>query len=150
MGRRLNPIIRQALRVLRRGYYCDDDDMMQAAAIALWRRGNPESPAEAYVVARSAMIDEIRRWYGRGARLEFIPWRPSSDRREDGDSPEACLRVAQALEIIEHGLSPVEYTTVERCACGMSQVDIAREDHVSESAVSCRLRGVRRKLAAAV
>ena len=148
----MNPMVAQALRSFHRSHSCAADDLAQAAMIALWKRGNPTVLGEAYTVARSAMIDEMRRWYGRGKHNpHFVQWLDYADDRADPASdPESHMRVKDAMRIIMRDLTQIERSTVDRCVAGQSSAEIAREDHVSEPAISCRMRGIRRKLAAAV
>lgn len=85
-------------------------DLMQAGRVALWRKA-PPCTRDAYVVARSAMIDELRNVTpggraadgegGRGLKVIHIEWGPDSDTRECPDSPDRVLEATQALAAME-------------------------------------------------
>jgi hypothetical protein len=95
------------------------DDLLQAARIALWQR--PDTPDFAVPrLARSAMIDELRRLTPGGRRLHerrcplMVPWSPPvsgrsaqetpdewPDTRADTDTPEALYGARETLQSLQ-------------------------------------------------
>jgi hypothetical protein len=88
------------------------DDLLQAGRIALWQR--PDTPEFALAnLARSAMIDEIRRLGGRRRKDRIAPvmvaWsmpgedddQAWQDTRTDDDTPEAICSARQTMRALQ-------------------------------------------------
>jgi DNA-directed RNA polymerase specialized sigma24 family protein len=84
------------------------DDIMQAGRIALWQRAEklaePGSKWLAYTVARSAMIDELRRltpWHRLRVEPEFVDWEIALAREEAPERADDRLPALEMLKAME-------------------------------------------------
>jgi hypothetical protein len=116
MGWRLPAHCTEGLRMAGRSLHLNPSrdfwahDLLQAGRIALWER-SPDCVNHAYTVARSAMIDELRRVTpgartvneegGRGIKATFCEWDAQQDHRPFTDTPDRVLEAAQTLAAME-------------------------------------------------
>ena len=128
----------------------DVDDLVQEAALRLWRLNLPGWNGLAYIVAKRTMIDWLRKKYGRGYQ------RRPHELPEDWQTSDACPDAARDYERAEarvvatqirwRRLTDRQLLMLERRAAGATLRDIGDELGITESAVCSALKRCRDKL----
>lgn len=99
----------------------DRDDLAQEGLLAVWRSGATE-PAHVRVVARSAMVDALRRMYGRPRRVD----RPRTPRSRPGKA--APVRRWGSLDMPAHDDETVTVGDLLPADVDVERVVLARLD----------------------
>lgn len=146
-------IIRQAARPLIRKLVSplEADDLYQVGRIALWQHGQDEPEAHQYVIARNAMVDELRRhrWACRSAyadgQFEMTSYDAWENAPEGVTDCHAASMVAVRQCIAKFAdLSVRQRQVIDCLLAGMQKQEVAAECGVSPSRVTQILADLRR------
>ena len=137
--------------------YIDRDDMIQAGMVGVCAAGKKWNPTmgvfATYVSYRAigAIKDHLNRERGMyrrkhtdGSVERLYP--PDMVSLTEYD-PAPREEVTSVWSVIERTLTSTEYSTLGRWLAGYSEIEIARQDGVTGSAISRRLTSIREKLA---
>lgn len=151
---KVDPVIKQAARSLREKLVqpLEIYDLYQVASLALWERGQGKGDAHRYTIAKSAMIDEIRRH--RWCRRMDGSYKPGPIQMENYDSWEggpdgatdchaASLVAVRQFIANLHKVSGRRREVLDGLIAGLTHREIAGRMGVQEFAVTYHMKALR-------